>query len=219
MNIENGKWYVGQALDVSKRFRQHKAMLRGGKHRNKHLQHAYDLYGEKAFAFVVLEACSPDALNVKEQEWIMRKDSFRAGYNDTAGGGGVLGFKKSDEERQKMSEARRGHIVSEATKAKISESHKSSAASARHMDNLRRLKMSRPATVRERQHLVSLNEKRKKAVECIETGEIFASAHEAARAIDSYQSNISLCCRKKDRTHKGYHWRYINEKKSDGDAV
>ena len=218
-NSASGKWYIGQAVDIAKRFRQHKAMLQSGNHRNKHLQSAYDKYGAEAFEFVILEQCDLAELNPKEKLWVRTKSSFCDGYNNTAGGDGVLGLKMSDATRQKMSDARRGRKVSESTKLSIKEAHKNSEKVAENMKQLRRLKLSRPATEREKAHLSALNDKRRKIVLCVETGQTFSSAHAAAEAIGSYQSNISLCCRNNDKTHKGFHWRYVNENQQSAPAV
>lgn len=50
---------------------------------------------------------------------------------------------------------------------------------------------------------------------CIETGEIFPSAREAARVLNIQHSNIvAACAGKKQKTAKGYHWKYITEEES-----
>ena len=218
-NTASRKWYVGQAVDITKRFRQHKAMLRSGNHKNKHLQSAYTKYGAGAFEFVILELCEPAELNSKEKLWVIAQSSFCAGYNNTEGGDGVLGLKMSDATRQKMSDARKGRKATESTRLSIKEAHKNSESVAKNMERLRNLKLSRPATDREKAHLSALNDKRKKMVLCVETGQTFSSAHAAAEAIGSYQSNISFCCRNNEKTHKGFHWRYVNEQQQSAQAV
>lgn len=51
---------------------------------------------------------------------------------------------------------------------------------------------------------------RKKKVQCIETGEIFESASEAARKIpNTSQSKICMVCRGQRKTCGGFHWKYI----------
>lgn len=52
-------------------------------------------------------------------------------------------------------------------------------------------------------------EKRSKQVLCIETGQIYISASEAARQINGDPSSISKVCRGNMKTHKGFHWKYI----------
>lgn len=70
--IATGKIYVGSAVDLRKRWGQHVRRLRRGKHRNKHLQHAWNKYGEAAFEFEVLELVDAPALLQAEQAWIDR---------------------------------------------------------------------------------------------------------------------------------------------------
>lgn len=48
-----------------------------------------------------------------------------------------------------------------------------------------------------------------KAVECVETGEVYESASEAARQL-GVKNHISECCNGKRQTCAGYHWRFYN---------
>lgn len=69
---------------------------------------------------------------------------------------------------------------------------------------------------RENQKLAKRNSnscKRSKAVVCIESGEFFWSACEAARAIGHPRMNdaISMCCRGLIQTAYNLHWRYATE--------
>ena len=45
-------------------------------------------------------------------------------------------------------------------------------------------------------------------VMCIETGEIFSSAREACRKNDALPSCICCCCKGKQHTAGGFHWKY-----------
>lgn len=47
-----------------------------------------------------------------------------------------------------------------------------------------------------------------RAVVCVETGVVFPSVRDAARAVGGDVSNISRCCKKEGATVKGFHWRY-----------
>jgi group I intron endonuclease len=53
-------------------------MLRRNLHNNKHLQHSYNKYGEKAFEFLLIEKCIKDALPIREQWYI---DNLKPTYN------------------------------------------------------------------------------------------------------------------------------------------
>ncbi len=55
-NGQNGKVYVGStSRSLTGRQKDHLNNLRGDRHINRHLQHAWNKYGEEAFTFEVLE--------------------------------------------------------------------------------------------------------------------------------------------------------------------
>jgi len=68
--IPTGKIYVGSAVNLFKRWYDHRRTLRKGEHGNRYLQHAWDKYGEKQFAFEILELVDVSYLLEVEQEWI-----------------------------------------------------------------------------------------------------------------------------------------------------
>lgn len=51
----SGKIYVGQTINVRRRWHNHKWHLRKGDHRNSHLQRSWNKNGESAFVFAVVE--------------------------------------------------------------------------------------------------------------------------------------------------------------------
>lgn len=55
INKINGNFYIGSAVNFSKRFFQHKSNLKKCKHHNTHLQRAYDKYGSSNFEFELFE--------------------------------------------------------------------------------------------------------------------------------------------------------------------
>lgn len=52
---ESGHAYVGSTISLSERWSEHRTDLKRGRHHCRHLQHAWTLYGQDAFAFSVLE--------------------------------------------------------------------------------------------------------------------------------------------------------------------
>lgn len=110
LNIVNQARYVGSAArSLQHRRHEHWHSLRHNKHDNKHLQNAWNKYGESAFRFVPLQNCAPqDALSL-EQKW---HDEFKdAGYdlyNMRVYVASQLGMKHSEEARKKMSIALTG---------------------------------------------------------------------------------------------------------------
>jgi group I intron endonuclease len=74
IQIVTGRTYVGQAVDIARRWRDHRAALRAQRHRNAYLQRTWDKYGLECFAFVVVEECGIEQLTEREQFWL---DRFR----------------------------------------------------------------------------------------------------------------------------------------------
>lgn len=58
-NALNNKRYIGSSINIYRRWRDHKRMLNLSVHPNKHLQAAWNKYGEKHFVFKILETCEP----------------------------------------------------------------------------------------------------------------------------------------------------------------
>jgi predicted GIY-YIG superfamily endonuclease len=102
INLQNGKRYIGSAVDMKQRLREHRSMLQRGKHHNKHLQNAYNKYGIKSFTLVPLELCDSDQLIVREQHYL---DTEKPEYNKCPVAGSTRGRYLSEETRRKISEA------------------------------------------------------------------------------------------------------------------
>lgn len=141
-NIVNDKQYVGQAINKNKRWRDHKIMLKAGKHRNRHLQSAYDKYGSENFIYTVLEVINAvinltEVLTEREQFWINALDcADPKGYNLNPTAGNAIGFKHSEETKLRWSEQRKGKKRSEEFKLKISKSWETRIVSKEAKNNM-----------------------------------------------------------------------------------
>jgi hypothetical protein len=91
-NIVTNKIYIGQAVNIRKRFNCHKHMLRENKHDNIHLQRSWNKHGSKKFQFGVLEFCDRDKLNEMETDYIKlyQSNNIEFGYNMSSGGDSPL---------------------------------------------------------------------------------------------------------------------------------
>ena len=78
-----GKVYVGSAVDIHRRWKDHRTRLNCGRHGNEYLQRAWAKYGHDAFVFEVLEECSKEQRLVCEQHWIDTLDAANedSGFN------------------------------------------------------------------------------------------------------------------------------------------
>ncbi len=101
-NIINDKKYIGQTYSIKNRWYRHKQELENNTHHNKHLQYAWNKYGQDSFLFSILELCGVDNLNERETYWIKKLNSFNDGYNLTSGDIGCRGYVHTQEELQKM---------------------------------------------------------------------------------------------------------------------
>ena len=85
-NQETGECYIGQAVDVRKRWYEHsKFMLQIDAPRNNQLYAAAAEYGLDSFSFELLLECKPEELNAKEKYFIELYNSDAIGYNGNKG--------------------------------------------------------------------------------------------------------------------------------------
>src|SRR5262245_27641183 len=77
-NHETGSLYIGSTTAFYRRKTEHLWMLRRQQHTSRHLQNAWDKYGEESFSFYVLEPCDPSELLIREQSYL---DTFKPEYN------------------------------------------------------------------------------------------------------------------------------------------
>lgn len=122
-NLVNGKYYIGSAQNIDRRRKDHFRTLRGGYHHNRHIQSAWNQYGEEAFDFMVICLVPEERLIQVEQAYI---DSFFAadqnfGYNLRPVAHSNLGYKFGEEMREKNRLAHLGKKHSDEAKRKTSE--------------------------------------------------------------------------------------------------
>jgi group I intron endonuclease len=123
-NKINGNVYIGQSIDIAKRFRRHIGNLDKNIHTNTHLQKAWSKYGKDNFFFDIIETCSKSSLNKREIFYIKEFKNETTLYNLTDGGDGSLGCKHTEETKRKLSEIHTGKSLSENHKEKIGEGNK-----------------------------------------------------------------------------------------------
>jgi group I intron endonuclease len=70
VNLKSTKRYVGSSNNIRVRWQQHRNDLSKKKHSNRHLQYAWDKYGEDSFSFEVMDRCPVEKLSEVEQTYI-----------------------------------------------------------------------------------------------------------------------------------------------------
>lgn len=208
-NLSNNKVYIGKSTSINYRWRKHLWFLKRNKHVNKHLQSAFNKYGENQFTFEIIEECSSEELNDKEKYWINLLDSLNPliGYNKTKGGDGLLatdeikkkisksltGIKHSQERIENQSKSHRGKSLSNETKIKQSNSQK-----IRFQDDneiiKHRLSMSKNPIIQLDLNGNFITE--------------FISIREAERITKIHSSTISRVCKNERKSAGNYLWKY-----------
>ena len=196
-NKVNNKMYIGQAVDIEKRWNDHIWNLNNKRNENRHFINAWYKYGEENFKFTILLECKESDLNMYEEYYIFELMTYdpRVGYNKNYGGDSG---RPTEEAKRKMSEAQKGKQLSEEHKRKISESQKGKQFSEEH-----KRKMSKP--------VVQIDSTSNEIVRVWESG------IEAERQCGFNNGSISNCCNGRSKTYKGYKWMFLSDYKNSSE--
>jgi len=139
-NLVNGKLYIGSAAkSFHVRWYDHKHKLNKGSHHSVRLQRAWNKYGADSFVFEVLLVCEPSECLASEQVFLDRLCSHLNGYNVCPNAASILGLKRSDKTKEKMSSSQKGKKYGADARANMS------AAAKKSMTPERRAKISKAA--------------------------------------------------------------------------
>ena len=132
--LPTGKIYVGSAINISARWQGHRSSLRLGKHHSRHLQNAWNKYGEAAFQHEVIELVLSSFLLEREQYWLDRLRSFDPdrGFNRSPTAGTTAGTPRSVEHRAKLSEVAKKRMADPERRAAVSRVHTGKTMSDEH---------------------------------------------------------------------------------------
>ena len=125
-NTVNNKEYIGLTTrTLEKRWKQHiyESNKQNSWEWNTPLGNAIKKYGKDSFQVFVLEECSSETeLKQKEIQLIKERKSLASenGYNLSFGGDGRLGYKLSEETKQKISQGNLGKVMSDDAREKMS---------------------------------------------------------------------------------------------------
>lgn len=117
------RYYIGSALNISRRWHEHKTHLKQGNHHSLKLQRHYNKYGKSDLEFSVLLGCNKSDLINNEQYFI---DILNPWFNICRGAKSCL-----------------GRVLSEETKKKISKSHKGIVNSPESIEKIRQANLGR----------------------------------------------------------------------------
>ena len=181
-NKLTGQEYIGQSIDIERRWMEHKTPKANG---NDRLHSDMQRHGIEKFEFRVLEECEPEKLNERELFHIRQANPF---YN-------AVGKKKSEETKRRISEAtkRWWESLPDEAKQKVVRENLIGPRKGHEVSAETREKISK-----------KVSEAQKQKVRCLETGEIFESvgAFEEAYA---YPGSCAAYWKGRIKSVKGLH--------------
>ena len=218
-NLINGKVYIGQSINIQERWNEHKLInSRTSKNALKKQKYplylAFQKYGLENFSFEVLEECSLEELDTKEQFYIKKYNSYidfpnSNGYNLTLGGDGT----------RKITEEQISNIVKLWDEGKTTGEIMDILQIEKHAI-IRYLKLfSSTYSIEESDFRGRINAgiSHRKKVDCYDLWgnflKTYSSVTEAAEILDLNKQKIINCCKGKAPRVKNYRFTYEKENK------
>jgi len=224
-NLFNGKKYIGSSQNVFKRRNRHFSELKNNKHKNPHLQNAYNIYKQENLLFYVLEeVLDENKLLEREKHFI---DICSNLYNINKIPNSSLGVKRTAETKEKVRNANIGlkhpewrnkiksvaqsgenhwtkrKKLSDKSKAKMSISQKKIYAEG-YISPLKGKKMSL--------ELIEKNRlKSSKKVLQFDSNNVFIKEWDSAKQASLFGFHamyVGQCCNKKRLKYKNFIWRF-----------
>ena len=198
-NLINGKIYIGQTCQaLDRRWRMGKGYIS-----SPHFYAAIEKYGWENFSHLILK----DSLTAEEADYweqfyikIFKTQNPDKGYNILSGGNQKLkDYWSYEEHRQKQSQKRKQYLKTNPDELqKIFERTHTKEIHSKHSNFMKNQYNNSSLKI--------INEERKVAILCVETGEHFSSITEACKKYNLSPGNLSSVLSGKRKTTGGFHW-------------
>lgn len=223
-NISTSKKYIGQSVNISDRWKKHISELNRNSHHNDYLQKAWNKYGKDDFRFYVLEYCSTDELNNKEDSYIKLHNTMDRDYGYNLKSGGQDHNYQSEEVRHKISESNKktyqnsnlkeirqidalNQWSNPGIKEKIMGENNGMYGRHHSEETKRKISEANKGTVSWKRNTTT--------VFCIELNKVFNDATEAGKELSIPGYNILKVCQGKRKSCGGYTWKFLNYEKNN----
>lgn len=191
-NQLNNKSYIGQSIHIEQRWQEHLYQSS----QCSLIKYALHKYGVNNFSFEILEECSQEKLNEREQYWINYYDSFNNGYNLTLGGDGAILYS--------VEAVYEDYLKTNSIK-------QTSKNIGCHENTARRILREYGIDKNELQQAKSIEQIEPTTLQSIK---VYSSIQEAADAMGVDHNAIRYAVEGIHQTSCGYYWKYTNEDKS-----
>ena len=212
-NLTNNKVYVGKAINIHRRIKQHITSLNTkSKDENIHLINAWHKYGRENFDYYVAEYLKTDdfktikelqqILKVKELEWMNKLQSLNRDYGYNLRQDSDGGMIPSDETRKRLSEAGKKRFANPEARKKLGEQSK--AFWANNPDIKKQMK-KKVAKARQQFRYGKFSKDADELIQIYETSQDILEEN-----TEYYLQAIKGCCQGTKSSYKGFKWHYID---------
>jgi len=227
--LTNNRVYVGSSIDYQKRGRRHLSELKNNKHKNIHLQNAYNKYGREAFVFSLIEEVLDKALLIEKEQYYI--DLLLPKFNICKVASSSLGVKRREATKEKVRAANlglvhpewRNKIKSEAqgkgnhwTKKKSFSSESKQKMSETHLLLVKVPGYIHPLAGKHRtkEQIDALAAITSKPILQYDREMNFIKEWKSAKATKEFgfiPSLVGVCAQGKRKIHKNFIWKYKNK--------
>ena len=232
-NLKNNKFYIGSTQRTfSKRWNDHKSLLKSNKHHSIILQRSWNKYGEDSFLFEILEEIDENIIE-REQYYL---DLLKPKYNVSPTAQSCKGIKKTKQQKDTLSKRmigkfagekhhRFGKKVNKETSDKISKTLKRKYKSGEIIHPMLGTKMSKEQIAKNVEKAKGNSYRRDNPTYTDfvqinkETGEklnIFRTVADVKEFLQipiekqkSFNGHLLRACREPHRTLAGFKWRFL----------
>ena len=220
-NLANGHYYIGQAVDIKARFREHKFAARHPEHKdhNSPIHRAICKYGCENFSYELLEECLRTQLDEKEVYWIDKLKARENGnYNILAGGQDRMKF---DDKPVELYDLNGMYVKTYPSATKTAEElgvSRNSIYGVLHGERPT-CKGYQMKYAEDKETIIGKFISKQGGARSVYQIDItsnqiintFVSAAQAAREIEADSSTIIKVCKGKLKSHRGYRWAYAED--------
>ena len=192
IDLGNGWFYIGSAVNLPKREAVHRSTLNNKKHSNIKVQRCWSKYG--VFIFSVLEKCKKSELISREQFYLDKHFDDKKNTNISPTAGSTLGF-----------------VFSADSKAKMSKIQKGKKGYVRSAETLRKLSISQKGRIISPEHRAKLSNANKGKTLSIETRKKISAAGKGRVFSDEHRAKISAA--HKGKVHSAEHHKKVTATK------
>lgn len=214
INLGNGYFYIGSAVLLDRRKKDHIQKLKKQQHRNSIMQKCWNKYG--VFEFIVLEACSKDELLKREQEILDQHFDNEKNVNMARSASAPMaGRKHSDDAKRKISAFHKGRVHSLEQRRLSSEARKGKPLSPHHKARVIETNRNRAWSEQTRQKLSKslkgrvVSDETRAKLSAVGKGRVFSDEHRKKLSIekknrppmsDEYRRRMSMATKGKPKS-------------------